>query len=423
MPMSSAIDISRKNNTSPIEVTKLVWQRYGVVGTPFSALNSFNSFFPTQSWPIQYQDFKTYLNSKTSPFLIISGKQGTGRYSILEQFINRCSFQGKTLRFTAQLDLTFDKILKTINKNWSISEQPNDTANINLDDMLINIDQRRLHLIVFNNAEKMPLQVLAKLIASFVKPMSQNKAVKIIFVANDSFSQVLSELVNCTRLISHIKIQPLTEIETENYLRHRLHSSGLDPRYILKSSIVSQLFKRSGGKTSVLNNLIRQYLPSDLFEQAVKSQASTPEKSNHNIFKNILLYANNAILNKGILVAGILAFGFFFAYHQEDFKLGRFIISQKFGGMKIPSEHLVVAHRPEEEIFKPNSGYNVVNTSNKYNTKKENSNDYDYQGKYLSSAPEPENDYSTWNESDNPTNITGRLKTKHHINYSTDDNV
>lgn len=346
------------------------WERYGAHYMPFLSHLKFEGFFQRSEWQAQQQLFKSFIADQQAAYLLISGQQGSGRSSLLGQLLHNHQGSNKYLRICAQTSLTTKWLKLSIQQAWLNSQSTSLSGGYlgphRLDDLLSLLDGKGTHLIVIDQADRIPYGVLAKIMALYPKDRNSLTPyvvpVKFIFLASPGFCEKLSKLMfkPADDYLTRIDLPNLSAEEMPRYVEHKLKSAGLDPRYKVRPHLIKSIYQRSKGNIGMVNSCLAAYMPSNMFEKKIKPFIPRSQKIKTRYKKSIRIL-NRFVCYQGVWLIGIFSLGYALVHYQSHFNMRRFIFMQPYGTTLPASMRLAYIKRTTKDMFRANSGYQLVN--------------------------------------------------------------
>ena len=426
--MSSNQVVSRQKNLARL---KLMWQRYGAHRPPFSSHVNFDSFLPTKNWHLQYQAFKDFLSTHKSPFLLLSGVAGTGRYSLLEQMLHCSNYAGRQLHISADRSTTFESIVRNIRLRWhgassntTLSCGPYDYADL----LFSKAGVKKQHLIIIDHADNLPMVTLAGLIACFAKNQQHmsDHTPRVVFICSpDFYKNIKMQLIDPPKdFITHISIPLMSEQEAFSYIQHRILRSGVDPRYRLQQRSVAQLVRRGGGKVAIINRLAKQYLPSDLFEKKAKVSVKANKKE---AYKKLAKKVNHFVVYQGIWAIGVVALGYVMLSYQPHINVRHIFLTSIYPAPSLQKQQMLAMRRSDTDVFAPDSGYSLDKPPENNSAGDDiDANPENFSMASVDSVPTPapiEIYKKTYGTKHSAVSRHARHKYSHKVNYDLDENI
>jgi general secretion pathway protein A len=114
---------------------------------------------------------------------------------------------------------------------------------------------RKQVLLIIDEAQRLDTQLLEEIRLLSNIELQQTKLINIFFVGQDEFSDILSRNENRAlrqRMTLNYHIDPLTEEETGNFVKHRLKVAGTEKK-IFSTTAISEIYAFSGGYPRLMN--------------------------------------------------------------------------------------------------------------------------------------------------------------------------
>jgi len=206
---------------------------------------------------------KAYLDSTVvleDGFVIITGEVGSGKTTLMKCFMESLG-ENVIYAHIAQTQLTPVQFLQCVLADFGF--KPFKKRKAELLDMLNHflVDQYSAGnkvLLIVDEAQNLSSQVLEEVRLLSGVETSKEKVLRIILAGQPELNQTLDadnmrQLVQRARLRFHLG--PLSEIETREYISHRLQIAGAGERQIFDQETLSTIFRFSGGIPRLVNTL------------------------------------------------------------------------------------------------------------------------------------------------------------------------
>ena len=190
-------------------------------------------------------------------FLLLTGDIGTGKTSLINCFLN----EKGTDAIVASIpdpDLSILDFFLLLSKEFNLSIDFNTKGEflIQFENFLLNTySEDKKALLIIDEAQRLNQQLLdqIRLLSNIEKPYA--KLINIFFVGQNEVNELIMNEQNKAlrqRIAVHSTIEPLTESETGDYIKHRLKIAGSEEE-IFSSKTVSQIFSFSKGYPRLIN--------------------------------------------------------------------------------------------------------------------------------------------------------------------------
>ncbi len=232
---------------------------YGMNRAPFSAAVE-NDMYYVEPARKQRLDILLHLTQYTNELLVVTGEQGIGKTMFLQQFINSASEHWKICKVEGHKMMSEEQFLQRVYVGFGITH-----ASIQKNTMLANLKKRldsQLQLalpviLLVDDAHLFSTKVLS-LILEFasIRNVTSGTSVRVILFSEPQIKIILAqpELDEKHRLIVRkIDLPPFDEIETGNYLHHRLSLAGMETEQFLTQQTIRKIHKQSDGVPARIN--------------------------------------------------------------------------------------------------------------------------------------------------------------------------
>ena len=164
-------------------------------------------------------------------FILLTGEVGSGKTTIVRNIIKEME-ENVTFSMVFNTKVSNKQILAMINDDFGLSVTGKDKTTLlrNLNDYLINnhADDRRA-VIIIDEAQNLTVSALEEIRLLSNLEATTSKLLQIVLVGQPELNKTIlrHELRQLRQRISvHVKIEPLTREETENYVYYRLEVAG-----------------------------------------------------------------------------------------------------------------------------------------------------------------------------------------------------
>jgi len=228
-------------------------------------------------------------------FLLLTGDVGTGKTTLINALVN--SIKDKVIVATVS-DPCLEKIdfFNYIADAFNIKKvfQSKGSFLVYLKTFLLDAYKKNKKvLLIIDEAQRLNQELLEeiRLLSNIEK--QQTKLINIFFVGQNEFNDILLEQRNRAirqRIALNYNIDPLTERETEKYIKHRLKVSGAQNN-IFTSDAIHEIFSYSKGYPRAINIICdftlligyvqeKKKIESDIIEECAKELRITSQISN-----------------------------------------------------------------------------------------------------------------------------------------------
>jgi len=290
---------------------------------------------------------------RNNNFIFITGGAATGKTTLINAFLDHLGDKAVSakINFPIPEDLEFlNLVANEFNMNMKFSY--NVDFLIHFRRFLSNChSQNKKVLLIIDEAHRLDQELLAQI--QFLSTIEKHytKGLKIIFVGQDEFINVLSGEDNKDlrrRITINHRVEPLTRTEVGEYIVHRLKVAGHQEN-IFTQDTMGEIFSSSRGYPGLINNICDHALQTGCVNSVTTIDAKiikecadslglttepidgditepeTLEKSNEVEGKTAIKSSGRKIKSILLLALAIIAFSFFY-YHDK--------ISESIGNIK-----------------------------------------------------------------------------------------
>ena len=204
----------------------------------------------------------TYLNygitSDTGGFILVTGEVGTGKTTIIRSIMKELK---KDIVFSRvnNTRLTSDQLIAMINDDFNLDIQGKNKTQMlrDLTDFLIEQYRRgRKSILIIDEAQNLPPDLLEEIRLLSNLETAKSKLLQIILVGQPELRKVIgtSELRSLRQRINvNCHIYPLTMVETEEYIFHRLEVAGNREAAIFDQGCIDLIHNFARGIPRLIN--------------------------------------------------------------------------------------------------------------------------------------------------------------------------
>jgi general secretion pathway protein A len=192
-------------------------------------------------------------------FLLLTGDIGTGKTTLINCFLN----EKGTDAIVASIpdpDLSILDFFLLLTKEFNLNMDFNTKGEflIQFENFLLNTySEQKKALLIIDEAQRLNKQLLEqiRLLSNIEKHYA--KLINIFFVGQNEVNELIKDERNKAlrqRIAVHYNIDPLTEPETREYIKHRLTISGSEEE-IFSSKAIYEIFSFSKGYPRLINSI------------------------------------------------------------------------------------------------------------------------------------------------------------------------
>ena len=239
---------------------------YGMFRAPFMNTVEDDMYYaePTRT---QRLDILLHLAQYGNELLLVTGPEGSGKTTMLHQFMKKIGEGWKVCQINAHNMLTKEQLLTRISNGFDLPNEsgPSDrvTANLKrrLDAMLAT---HTTVVIAVDNAQALTTDSLNLLLElATIRNISKGIAVRILLFSEPQIKIQLASPELQTRQtlpIRKVDLPPFDEQQTARLIRHRVTTAGLVSKHVFNDAIVSKIYKYSQGWPGLINEIAHQVL-------------------------------------------------------------------------------------------------------------------------------------------------------------------
>jgi general secretion pathway protein A len=192
-------------------------------------------------------------------FLLLTGDIGTGKTTIINCFLKENDTDA-IITSIPDPDLSIVDFFKLLSKEFNINMAFDTKADflIQFESFLHNTySERKKALLIIDEAQRLNQQLLEQIRLLSNIERRDVKLINIFFVGQNELHQLIMDEQNRAlrqRIAVHYKIEPLTEPETQDYIKHRLRVAGSEEE-IFSPDAISEIFSFSKGYPRLINGI------------------------------------------------------------------------------------------------------------------------------------------------------------------------
>jgi len=199
-----------------------------------------------------------YAVSEGEGFISLIGKRGVGKTTICQAFIDRLG-EDTEVAYIFKPEVSPEKLLKTINSEFSISTDTDDIKELNdaLNSFLMQKRVEGKNVVLFiDDAQNLKADALEQVRLLSNLETTREKLLQIVLVGERSLADMLGshELRQIGQRVSvSYTISPLTYEETCAYIYHRIRIASKETQTHFEPSALKRIYKFSGGIPRMIN--------------------------------------------------------------------------------------------------------------------------------------------------------------------------
>lgn len=289
------------NNIDPLNrVEPPYLGAYGLTQAPFS-MQQDDRFFYSNSALTERLELLKHYTQYGNLLLIITGERGIGKSSLKQHFINTAQEEWQICEIQSHTMMDASLLLKQVANGFGITEAPHEPSVLFevLSDQLEHIHQSsNVPILIIDDAHELPQDALQALLYLAEHHSEQHTTLRIILFCEPEIEVMLEDpaIHSLKERVTHsMEIPALDEIQTAEYLRHRLAVAGLDGTSPFTPKLINKIFKASDGVPAKINDYAHQNLLDD-------TEPTSPDELE---FENELIHETSNLNLRNIVLGGI----------------------------------------------------------------------------------------------------------------------
>ena len=223
-----------------------------------------------------------YAIQENKGFLLLTGDIGTGKTTLLNSFLN----QNDTDAIIASIpdpDLSIVDFFKLLSKDFNINLDFDTKGDfiIQFEDFLHNkYSEEKKALLIIDEAQRLNQQLLEQIHLLSNIEKQNAKLINIFLVGQNELNELIMAEQNRAlrqRIAIHYNIEPLTESETRDYIKHRLSIAGSEEE-IFTPKAIYEIYLFSKGYPRLINTICDRALLSGYVSGINKINAKIAQK-------------------------------------------------------------------------------------------------------------------------------------------------
>ena len=256
-------DPDQLNRTEPSYLSA-----YGLTEAPFSEQHDDRFLYLNSSLNERLELLKHY-TQYGNLLLLITGERGSGKSSLKQRFINTAPEEWQICEIQSHTMMDASLLLRQVANGFNITEPPLDPSALFevLSEQLEYMHQASyVPILIIDDAHELPQDALQALLYLAEHHSDQHTALRIILFCEPEIETMLEDpaIHSLKDRVTHsMEIPSLDEMQTAEYLRHRLAVAGFDGTSPFTPKLVNKIFKASEGIPSRINDYAHQNLLDD----------------------------------------------------------------------------------------------------------------------------------------------------------------
>ena len=274
-------DPDQLNRTEPSYLSA-----YGLTESPFSSQHEDRFLYLSSSLNERLELLKHY-TQYGNLLLLVTGERGIGKSALKQRFVNSAQEEWQLCEIQSHTMMDASLLLRQIAHGFNITEPPFDPSALFevLSEQLDYMHQASyIPILIIDDAHELPQDALQALLYLAEHHSDQNTALRIILFCEPEIETMLEDpaIHSLKERVTHsMEIPPLDEMQTAEYLRHRLAVAGFDGTSPFTPQLVHKIFKASEGVPSKINDYAHQNLLNDI-EPFIAEETDLDDDLTHN---------------------------------------------------------------------------------------------------------------------------------------------
>lgn len=262
--LNTSFDLDNTNHSAPSYLAA-----YGLAEAPFSQQHNDRFLFLNSALNEQLELLKLY-TQYGNLLLIVTGEHGIGKSSLKQRFIKTAAEEWKVCEIQADTMMDASILLRQIATGFGITEPPHDPAMLF---EVLSTQLEHLHnesyepILIIDDAHELPQEALQSLLYLAEHRSEQESALRIILFCEPVISTMLEAPAFRAlkdKITHNIKLFALDEIQTAEYLRHRLAVAGFDGTSPFTPALIHKIHTYAEGIPAKINEAAHQNLLDDI---------------------------------------------------------------------------------------------------------------------------------------------------------------
>ncbi len=227
---------------------------------PFTPLAD-DRFLFTDAAIEQRLEMLRHVTGYSDLLLIISGEQGSGKSTLARQFIASVRGERRVCRVDASYGMDTRALLAGISEGFAFPAVAADAEG--LEDLLRGLRNGRRHLLVIDDAHRLPVEALTFLLQFAARDSGKEKLLDIVLFCEPSISELLAVPAVAPLRDRHTQTMEMprfSEEQTAAYLRFRMEAAGAAGEFPFSDKLVRMIHRGSHGSPARINELAHRAL-------------------------------------------------------------------------------------------------------------------------------------------------------------------
>jgi DamX protein len=302
--MSAQVDTLQDNRILNFESPQY-WQAYGLHQDPLAMDVDPRMYYAAPHWE-EYIDLLQYLCHYNNDLLVIAGVGGSGKTTLINEFIAQVDETMRTCYATADSKFIPLQLLDILADGFDLSEPTEESLEEQLDAYLDEIQESdKICVLAIDNAHTLSADVLRTLLHLVQQQSETQMRLHILLLGEPQLQMALLRVADaegCERdQIHNLTLEPLSLDETQRYLRHRLTVAGLTGEFPLSDESVKRIYKLSEGIPGRINRIARRVFLNEMPQSETQTSSSLLTTHRYKLLGGVvlagLIFAVSSLLN------------------------------------------------------------------------------------------------------------------------------
>lgn len=303
--------------------------RFGLKREPFSDAVDDDFFFSeseegerTSLSRIQRLNLLLHL-APYSDVLLVTGETGIGKTTLLHQFLARVDPSWRVCALSASSTVKPEVVYQCLMREFAREERTSANQPDDVEDLRKHIralrESAKSPILLIDDAHELSDEVLLYVLRLVQTGKDGGKRLSVIMFSGADIEHTLaqSDLKPLRNLISHsFELTPLNEVDTGNYIKHRLAVAGMSSESPFTPAVVKVIHETSHGIPGKINELAQMVLKNSTSVELTSDVLTPPPQQS--VFKRYGILGVIAAVVAVILLSMGQINSFFTAEHSTD---------------------------------------------------------------------------------------------------------
>lgn len=210
---------------------------------------------------IQRLNMLHHLTQYSDLLLIVTGKEGIGKTSLLQRFEIMADDDWRICNIDANALMDSDQLLRYIFSGFGFDSQHSTARNIQqhfIEELSELKHTGVIPILVIDDAHELPIETLEAIFKLADTELNDQRLLRVILFSDPSIDVTLksSKISHLRERITHsMELSPFNEEQTEQYIYHRLTVAGLKGSNPIDQKILRRIYRGSDGSPDQINKL------------------------------------------------------------------------------------------------------------------------------------------------------------------------